>query len=156
MHAQVPLDEVVPRMASLALTSPDRPTRVACCELLHAVALYMVRFQRGYGMSVHCRVASVSLETRILHFAVPAVSFLPFPSCSKQTHTRANAVIDVQVGASAERGMGGSATQGGGAEGEAGGPSQAGSSSQAAAGSGPKSFSNIMARLYPIILQVRA
>ena len=47
---QVWLDSLLPRAALLATTSPDRPVRVAACEFLHSVALWLVS-REGRGRS---------------------------------------------------------------------------------------------------------
>ena len=47
---QVWLDSLLPRAAMLATTSPDRPVRVAACEFLHSVALWLVS-REGRGRS---------------------------------------------------------------------------------------------------------
>ncbi|XP_055921547.1 DNA-dependent protein kinase catalytic subunit-like isoform X2 [Eupeodes corollae] len=57
----VQLDTLVPRICQLALTSTDRQTKIAACELVHALVLYMIG-ARGHQGQIWKELCKKTLE----------------------------------------------------------------------------------------------
>lgn len=49
-HSQLWLDELLPRVAATAETDANRASRVAACELLHGLVLWMI----GEHLNIVC------------------------------------------------------------------------------------------------------
>ena len=64
-------DPFLPRIVDLALTSSDRQTKVAACELLHSVLLYMVG--RGATQPGGVRAEAASSMEQLYRKVFPAV-----------------------------------------------------------------------------------
>ncbi|KAJ3092198.1 hypothetical protein HK102_009852 [Quaeritorhiza haematococci] len=61
LNAEIVLDDFLPRVVDLAENSPDRKTKVAACELLHAFVVYMI------GKSAH-RAKDATKEVKLIHW----------------------------------------------------------------------------------------
>ncbi|XP_055842749.1 DNA-dependent protein kinase catalytic subunit-like [Episyrphus balteatus] len=61
MSLTIQLDALVPRICHLALTSTDRQTKIAACELVHALVLYLIG-ARGHRGQIWKELCSKVLE----------------------------------------------------------------------------------------------